>query len=577
METKHVATNEAEGRSNNEEEDTPSNTIIMQGWLEKQSNHLKKWRKRWCIIIQRDEQYFIETYRKITILDNTSNNPATAIINIDQNLCIKSQEYQNDNSSGFIINILFTKLKFEFKVYNIYNHTILDWINCINRIKNRVFPNIQTNDMIVNRINNNQSLKSKYIYSSNNNSSSKCIIYDHWKYIFLHFHRIYLNPPKSNYIKNKQENDGKLIKLIISYTNFENIDNDTIECFKWIRNLSILQNIESQRYYTPTIVYDTFSEHSGAEQAGYHILDNLFVTNAEYFPFNKTNYEYTSKYFSIFRCGANNICDLIMINSSELNVKNNFNDQDIELFYHQLPLNLTSEFNVLSPSILYHNNHLFAVGGYNKFDEQYGILNEREGLNNIFGLDLTEINNEWQCLTKKTKLKRGKFGATLTFLTGNQLMVISGCARDNNLSKTVELYEFEGNEYILNENDKENKNIKNKTMMLNDTKCTHFNAGVVNGICYNFNKICIGSCNNIEIFDGYKNEWILQKNTNKIHNEPKLWTDPINENIVYIASQNGVEWMDFRDKTKWKIIENKNGQNHNHRFDLVHGNNVQIV
>ena len=80
----------------------------MQGWLEKKSDHLKKWRKRWTIIIQRGSDYFIETYKKMTLFNqswNNNTNRPTASINIDQNLEIKPHQYSNDNSSGFILNI----------------------------------------------------------------------------------------------------------------------------------------------------------------------------------------------------------------------------------------------------------------------------------------------------------------------------------------------------------------------------------------------------------------------------------------------------------------------------------------
>eukprot|EP01084_Bolivina_argentea_P226821 383083_1 len=222
-----------EGRT---EEDEPLEIIIMQGWLEKQSNHLKKWRKRWTIIIQRENQYFIETYKKLKLLNNTNNNP-TAMINITQNLNIKQHSY-NDNTSGFIITINSTKLSFEFKVYSIYNHTIEQWINCIERIKYKQFP-LKTSDTI-NRISNNQKLKSKYLYKEN---SSEIIIDDHYKFIFWYYSRIYLS----------NDNDGKLIKLIISYFvdehNNNNNNNDKyFKCFKWIRNLSMLQNIEKKIY-----------------------------------------------------------------------------------------------------------------------------------------------------------------------------------------------------------------------------------------------------------------------------------------------------------------------------------------
>ena len=65
-----------------------------------------------------------------------------------------------------------------------------------------------------------------------------------------------------------QANDNrKLMKLLISYTNSkqEHSENSKeIECFKWIRNLSMLQNISTKRYYTPIIAYDTFNEVSSS-------------------------------------------------------------------------------------------------------------------------------------------------------------------------------------------------------------------------------------------------------------------------------------------------------------------------
>ena len=593
----------AEGRSN---EDESSETIIMQGWLEKKSDHLKKWRKRWTIIIQRGNQYFIETYKKITLFNyninhnsNSTTNRPTATINIDENLEITPNEYNdNDNSSGFIINVQLTKSSFEFKIYSIYNHTINDWINCIERIKYKQYPKIKTNDMIINRINNNQSLKSKYIFTSG--SSSKCLIYDHWKYIFLYFQRIYFA---------KVNDNGKLIKLVISYTNLEHVqqqqqqqhsennnnnnnEEKEMECFKWMRNLSILQNTSTQRYYTPTIVYDTFNENNGSENAGYYFDDNLFV-DADYFPFNKTNYQYDQKYFSIFRIGGgymfeseldankrNNIYDLLMINKNQLNVKNNFNDQDMDLFYHQFNTNLGPKDvngNLVNPSVIYHNNHLFAVGGYlnDNEDEDDPIIDpQKDALKDIYCLDLSKYGNEWQCVTNKVKLQKGKFGSTLTFLNGNRLMIISGYDKTDILSKTVELYQFEGNEYILDINNNKNKNIKNKSILLNNTKCTHCNAGIVKEIGYDFNKLCIGSNNNVEIYDGYKDEWLLFKNnTNKMHITPRLWTDHLDKNIIYIGSQNGVEWCDIRngEGKSWTIIENNNNDIKNSY------KNVQIV
>ena len=294
------------------------------------------------------------------------------------------------------------------------------------------------------------------------------------------------------------------------------------------------------------IVYDTFNENNGAENAGYYFEDNLFVSTADYFPFNKTNYEYNEKYYSIFRIGGGylsgsdkrniNIYDLIMINKKELNVGNNFNDQDMDLFYHQFNSNL-SDFDILNPSIIYHNNHLFAVGGYlnNNTDDDDPIIDiQKQGLKDIYCLDLSEYGNEWQCVSNKVKLQKGKFGASLTFLSGNQLMVINGYDKTDILSKTVELYQFEGNQYTLN-------NVKNKTMLLNNTKCTHFNGGIVKEVGYDFNKLCIGSNNNVEIYDGYKDEWNLFKNnTNKIHIQPRLWTDSLDKNVIYIASENGL-------------------------------------
>lgn len=94
-----------------------------------------------------------------------------------------------------------------------------------------------------------------------------------------------------------------------------------------------------------------------------------------------------------------------MMNKNELNVKNNFNDQDIDLYYHQLPS--FDPFGVMTPSVIYHNNHLFAVGGYSK-DYIY-------------------------CLA------------------GNMLMIIAGCNKEDVLTKTVECYQFENNEYIIND------------------------------------------------------------------------------------------------------------------------------
>ena len=127
---------------------------------------------------------------------------------------------------------------------------------------------------------------------------------------------------------------------------------------------------------------------------------------------------------------------------------------------------------------------------------------------------MSEYGNEWELMTNKVKLKRGKFGATLTFLSGNQLMVISGYNKTDILSKTVELYQFEGNEYILKDGVNNNtKNVKNKSVLLHDTKCMHCNAGIVRDVGYDFNKLCIGSNSNVEIYDGYKDEWNLLKNS----------------------------------------------------------------
>lgn len=60
----------------------------------------------------------------------------------------------------------------------------------------------------INRISNNQKLNTRYLYKQN---SSEIFIDDHYKYIFLYYSRIYL----------MDDNDGKLIKLIISYFNLK--------------------------------------------------------------------------------------------------------------------------------------------------------------------------------------------------------------------------------------------------------------------------------------------------------------------------------------------------------------------
>ena len=407
--------------------DDSDDIIIMRGWLQKQSIHLKQWRKRWAVIVQRDNEYYLETFKKITILNTIKTKP-TAVIRIDNDINITHHNFNHD-LSGFIITNISTNNTFGFKVHNIYNHKIADWINCIKRIQYLLFNGLQTNNTI-NRISNNQKLQSNYIYTQN---ASQCLLYDHWKYICIYYARIHLSG----------DHDGKLIKIIVSYLDLTQNDNEQKnigECFKWIRNLSMLQNVNSQRYYTPTIVYDTLSENNGAEKCGHYLQQNMMLSNANYFPFNKTNTDHDI-YFSIFRVGAPHICDLIMINRNELRVKNDFNDQDMDIIYHQLP-----SLNVLNPSVIYHNDHLFAVGGYDK-DHPF----DQNGLSDIYCLNLKDDDTHWQCITNYCKLKMGKFGSGLSFLTGNMLMIIGGCHKKHfGRAKSVELYEFEGIEYIQN-------------------------------------------------------------------------------------------------------------------------------
>ena len=220
---------------------------------------------------------------------------------------------------------------------------------------------------------------------------------------------------------------------------------------------------------------------------------HLTVDNAQYFPFNND----ASVYHSIFRVGAPNICDLVMINKNELFIKNNFNDQDLDdLYYFQLPL--FDEFSVSTPSLTYNNNHLFAVGGYERNDSLFG----KRGLTDIYCLDLRSNTNKWHCITaNNTQLKYGKYGASLTFVSGDMLMVIGGCAKQNMETKSVELYQFECHSYIIPESDRNNGKTKNKTIALNDTQCTHFNAGIAKNISFDYNKMCIGSGQNVEIYD----------------------------------------------------------------------------
>ena len=87
----------SEGRPNKEDLPLSETIIIMQGWLEKQSSHLKKWRKRWTVILKRETEYFIETYKNA----KNSNN-ATALINITKSTDIKEKTF-SENISGFVI------------------------------------------------------------------------------------------------------------------------------------------------------------------------------------------------------------------------------------------------------------------------------------------------------------------------------------------------------------------------------------------------------------------------------------------------------------------------------------------
>ncbi len=149
-------------------------------------------------------------------------------------------------------------------------------------------------------------------------------------------------------------------------------------------------------------------------------------------------------------------------------------------------------------------------------------------------------------------------------------MIIGGCAKENMETKAVELYQFEGNSYIIPESDA--KMQKNKSIALSDTQCPHYNAGIVKNVSFDYNKMCIGSGQNVEIYDLCKDVWTLTKNTNKFHSNPQLFVDTTHRNIVYIASNECIEWMDVRKANKfWTVYKPK-------ETDSVSCyNNVQIV
>ncbi len=64
---------------------------------------------------------------------------------------------------------------------------------------------------------------------------------------------------------------------------------EDIRCFKWIRNLSMLQNIIMERYCTPTIVHHTFNENCGAHIAGM-LLSQIWLSTKHSTLFHKISF-----------------------------------------------------------------------------------------------------------------------------------------------------------------------------------------------------------------------------------------------------------------------------------------------
>eukprot|EP01084_Bolivina_argentea_P049696 91396_1 len=282
--------------------------------------------------------------------------------------------------------------------------------------------------------------------------------------------------------------------------------------------------------------------------------------NKSTFQTNKNNMKIFNKNKSIMiRCGGiyskdnelSNNCDLFIIDNdiqsgSCIGITNDYSNA----YYTSLPnlpLKLTSF------CLSHYNQEIIVLGGQNE---------NGNTLASIYTLNLN-VNKykhlQWNKL-ENTLLHYQRFGANSCTINGEgNILVIGGYNFASQSLKSTELLKYERMECGL----------------LKDMNYKRYKPGCIkkSNIFY---QVIVGggrgdegknSRRTIEMFDLNKQKWLLYPyKTNSIHtNNPCIWNDKRNENIVYIAgnwienhtksSLGFIEYVDIREhNAKWKII-----------------------